>query len=291
MYLKFRPKISVIIISIYLPHNYSERKIAVKSLNNFIRKFKQFHIIIAGDFNTYPLNSPAINAPTTKKKQLIYNIISDWVDTADIANALHNYTHITLTSVSRIDQIWLTRSLAGKLLDYKVSDSEDIISDHMSVQIILDWFEYKPLKTFTNHSIYDWKNTSPKQIDSFVHEIDLKCSQLKPSWSNFNHTITSALNNNITKTKHRRPRQNLLPKEITKITHAIKNTKKARSKIKNNKPTKLFGLAATWNNKLNQGIISLPSLNKLLKVMIIEKIHKLSLHNSEQIYYTLIENV
>src|SRR6185369_518876 len=79
--------------------------------------------------------------------------------------------------------------------------------------------------------------------------------------------------------------------EITKITHAIKNTKKAHSKIKNNKPTKLFGLAATWNNKLNQGIISLPSLNKLLKVMIIEKIHKLSLHNSEQIYDTLIENV
>jgi exonuclease III len=78
VHLKFRPKIDIIVTSLYLPHNPKERKEAIHSLQQHFNKFPttKFHHILAGDFNSYPCNSPSINAPTSTSKRLIYSLLS-----------------------------------------------------------------------------------------------------------------------------------------------------------------------------------------------------------------------
>jgi len=131
-HLKFRPKIDCIITAIYLPHDNDERKLAVQSLTSHLKKFQtsKYHHIIAGDFNTYPQNSPAINAPTTNSKRKIYKQLSTWIDVAKATNKDRDYTHITPTSASRIDQIWISKDLANKIIDVKTFQSDKIITDH-----------------------------------------------------------------------------------------------------------------------------------------------------------------
>jgi endonuclease/exonuclease/phosphatase family metal-dependent hydrolase len=80
--MKFKPKIDLIIISIYLPHDPKERKIASLSLIKFLREHSNKCHILCGDFNTYPTYAPAINAPTTKQRRNIYNFLQTWIDVA-----------------------------------------------------------------------------------------------------------------------------------------------------------------------------------------------------------------
>jgi exonuclease III len=138
VHLKFKPKVDIVIIAIYLPHDKESRIVAVKSLRQFIGSQKQeFQLVLAGDFNSFPLNSPSVNAPTTHFKQKVYAFLDSWHDTAEIFNSKHIHTHITSTSMSRIDQIWITSNLASRLLDYRVFNSTAINTDHKQVQVIL----------------------------------------------------------------------------------------------------------------------------------------------------------
>jgi exonuclease III len=122
IHLKFKPKIDIIIISCYLPHDPILRKKAVKSLRDFIRQHTNKHMIIAGDFNSFPNSAPSINALSPPFKKQIYNYLHNFTDIAKATNKEHNFTHFTNTSASRIDQIWITNNLASKILSYKVSD-------------------------------------------------------------------------------------------------------------------------------------------------------------------------
>jgi exonuclease III len=105
IHLKFKPKTDIILISAYLPHDPILRKKAVKSLRDFIREKRNNHIILAGDFNSYPISSPSINAPSSPSKRQIYKYLNNFIDIAKTVNKEHLYTHFTSTSASRIDQI------------------------------------------------------------------------------------------------------------------------------------------------------------------------------------------
>ena len=147
IHLKFRPRVNIIITCLYLPHDKKERKIALNSFKDHIKSYKNnAHHIVAGDFNSYPYNSPAINAPTTYLKRKIYTFLRNWIDCTEVTNSTDKYTHVTQTSSSRIDQIWITAGLASKILEYRVLECNSIIMDYKEVHIVLDWFEYKNRK-------------------------------------------------------------------------------------------------------------------------------------------------
>ena len=105
IHLKFKPKIDLLITSIYLPHDKEEWKIATSSLIHFLNKHKQKHHILCGDFNSYPKYAPAFNAPTTYQKRKIYNYLQSWIDVAKATDQEKKYSHITKSSMARIDQI------------------------------------------------------------------------------------------------------------------------------------------------------------------------------------------
>jgi hypothetical protein len=104
IHFKFKPKIDLLVISLYLPHDDNDRKIATLSLIRFLHKHNGKLLILCGDFNFYPIGTPAINAPTTNSKRKIYRYLQSMVDIAKVTNQENNYTHITKTSMARIDQ-------------------------------------------------------------------------------------------------------------------------------------------------------------------------------------------
>src|SRR3954466_6384573 len=72
IHLKFKPKVDIVVISCYLPHDRDLRKTAVISVKNFIKAHHNKHLIMAGDFNSYHNLSPSINAPSHPHKRVIY---------------------------------------------------------------------------------------------------------------------------------------------------------------------------------------------------------------------------
>ena len=127
---KFKPKIDLLITSIYLPHDPRERETAILSLTKFLREHNNKQHVLCGDFNTYPVYAPAINASTTRQKRKIYNFLRTWIDVAKATNQQKNFSHITKTSMSRIDQIWTSSTLAQRIIDYKCHTQSIINSDH-----------------------------------------------------------------------------------------------------------------------------------------------------------------
>lgn len=127
---------------------------------------------MAGDFNTYPIGTPSINAPTTGSKRRIYNHLQDWSDIIKTVNKKDDFTHITQTSASRIDQIWCTNHLGNKILDAKTFDSPSINTDHKQVQVIFDWFEFKLAAPGCQTKVFDWKIATEQQKANFKEEVD-----------------------------------------------------------------------------------------------------------------------
>jgi hypothetical protein len=105
IHLKFRPKIDIIITSIYLPHDKDKRSLATSSLISFLRKHKNKNHILCGNFNSYPKYAPAVNAQTTNFKRKIYNFLQSWIDVAKVTGQQNEYSHVTKTSMAQIDQI------------------------------------------------------------------------------------------------------------------------------------------------------------------------------------------
>ena len=59
-------------------------------------------------------------------------------------------SHITKTSMARIDQFWITPQLAHKIIEYKCYEQSIINTDHNAINLTLDWFEYNPTYITTN---------------------------------------------------------------------------------------------------------------------------------------------
>jgi hypothetical protein len=97
--LKFKGKVNILISAIYLLHDKTERKAATKQVIQMVKTAasNKFHHAILGDFNTYPKNSPSINAPTTSIKQTLYRNLHNYID---IGHQLDEkaFTFITPTS-------------------------------------------------------------------------------------------------------------------------------------------------------------------------------------------------
>jgi exonuclease III len=291
-HLKFRPKIDIIITSVYLPHNNKERKEAVLSLRQHLNKFPtaNFHHILAGDFNSYPHNSPSINAPTTTSKRLIYSFLNQWIDIAEATDNLRKFTHLTQSSASRIDQIWTTKNLASRILDYQVTQSNDIITDHKLVQVIFDWFEWKPSQHRYRPIQFDTNKATPKALESFTQDVELKCLLPLRSWKEFNIIITSSLINNLESEKETK-RLSSEPPHIASINKTIKNIKSSLKKFKNNESFKLNKTANEWNQTLNNGLYSTKGLQKLFKLAIKEKMAKVNTLFNEQLHSIISENI
>jgi exonuclease III len=232
--LKFKPKVEIILTSLYLPHDKNERNIATKSLSKFLLSHKNKSHILAGDFNTYPIYAPNHKAPTSKQKRKIYKSLTSWIDTAKATDQQKKYTHITKTSMSRIDQIWITPQLAQKILDYNCYHQSAILSDHKAITIILDWFEFNQNISPTN-KLYNFKKLSPEKINNFTEDVELRISNLtQPSLNILNKAIKASLDHHIPKIKKIVSQRINLPSFITQEIKIIKSIKIAISKIKNN---------------------------------------------------------
>jgi exonuclease III len=273
IHLKFKPKIDLIILSCYLPHDNDSRKIATTSIHNFLNEHKKKHIIITGDFNSFPKNTPSINAQTTSFKRNIYRhkFFFDSVDIAKTVGKENHYTHFTSTSASRIDQIWISKDLASKVLSFKTFEQTVISSDHLQLTTILDWFEYKPNRIQYSTKTFQFNKATKEQLQSMQEDIDLKCSIItKPSWDSLNTIIKKAMEANIPirmQTNSRKPRKN------HKFHDAIKSIKKSLTNIKknSNQPLNLHPLAKTIHSKITDKQHSLKSLKKTMKLLIKEK--------------------
>jgi len=275
IHLKFKPKANIIIISCYLPHDPNLRKRATKSLREFIRAQSKFHIIIAGDFNSYPKSSPSINAPSPAFKRNIYRYLHNFVDTAKVTNKETQYTHITPTSASRIDQIWITKDLASKILSYKITDQTAIPADHKQLTTILDWFEYKPERISFTTKAFQFHKATKEQIQGMQEDIELTCATLNnPSWETLNTIIKKAMEANIPRreqTKSSRPTH-----KFDKISLAIKSIKKAVHNFKHNNPSQnLTPLAANTLKKISSSPYSLKSFRKAQRILTHERMVKL----------------
>src|SRR3982751_2507443 len=274
IHLKFKPKVDIIIISCYLPHDPTPRKKAVKSLRDFIRQHTNKHIIIAGDFNSFPNSAPSINAPSPSFKKQIYKYLHNFTDIAKATNKELNFTHFTNTSASRLDQIWITNDLASKILSYKVSDQFAIQTDHKQVTAILDWFEYKPERISFSTKTYQFHKATKEQILSMQETIKLTITTTPNlSWEALNITVKNALDANIPKRDQTNPtRPNRI---LQKYTLALKSIKKAIHNIKNNKThQKLSPLATETLHSISINPPSLKSLRKAQKILLKEKLIK-----------------
>jgi len=183
--LNFKGKNNILISSLYLPHERNERKKAVNELQVAIKfaSKQKLHHIIAGDFNTYTKESPSINANTSSFNRSVYNHLGSYIDIGYKFDK-KSYTHITSTSASRIDQIWISKNLATKVIWYQVQDNDVINSDHQLVSIKLDWFEFNNIKP-----VYRFKleKTSNENIKNFTESLDVWASSTsQSSWEGFN---------------------------------------------------------------------------------------------------------
>jgi exonuclease III len=169
--LRFKGKVDILMTALYLPHDKKERRIASKFLYQSIRdaSIQKLHHIILGDFNSYPKDSPSIGASTTSDKQSIYKYLNNYIDIGHHFGK-NNYTHFTSTSASRIDQVWVSKNLASKVIWYKVSECDTIPTDHRIVSIKLDWFEFKKTKTIYK---FDIERTSQENLINFTKDIEL----------------------------------------------------------------------------------------------------------------------
>src|SRR6185369_13033423 len=109
-------------------------------------------------------------------------------------------------------------------LDYQVSQSNDIVTDHKSVQIILDWFEWKQSYAKYSPIQFDIQKASPETIKEFTQEVEIKCLSSQCSWEEFNIILKSCLAN-IIKSNEPTKRLGPIPPHIASLNSTIKNIK------------------------------------------------------------------
>src|SRR4051812_12863473 len=102
-------------------------------------------------------------------------------------NKEHLYTHIISSRASRIDQLWISRNLASKILSYKVFEQMAIPTDHKQVTTVLDWFEYKPSRVFFSIKVYQFHEATKEQVQALQDNIELSClTTSNSSWETLN---------------------------------------------------------------------------------------------------------
>jgi hypothetical protein len=275
MVLKFKRKTNILLTVVYLPHDSKERKSASKLIHSTIRMARQnnFHHIITGDFNSYPKNSPAIQAHTTSSKQAIYNLLSSYVDVGFQFNK-RAFTHFTSSSASRIDQIWISKNLASKIIWYKVQESEIITSDHHIVSAKLDWFEFKEIKATFKYNV---NKTSKDSIAKFRDDLDLWIETSQPSdWDTFDYILKNSMSKHIKKERVNMSQDSHLTKAEKTLKRQVKIINKTLSAIKSS-PVQasdildetLMNLYQVANHNV---LLSTPGLRKLKKLLIKESL-------------------
>jgi hypothetical protein len=258
------------LIAIYLPHDLKERKVAIKSLSSHIKSIKNG--ILGGDFNSYPPNSKAINAQTSNQKRIIYKHLHNWHDVADIFKKKNAFTHFTKTSASRIDQIWVTPSIASKLLDFKTNTNLSINTDHKEVTLTLEWFNFNKRRLRFTTFLYDLDRTSEAQWCKFRDELDLSCTNTK-DWNQFITAIKTSLKSNITQRKqtintHTKPP---VPPHIKELNKTIRKLNKA---LKATSPNSINNNLKELVEKTSSYPVSKKGIKKTIRVLISEKNHK-----------------
>lgn len=266
--LKFKGKVDILVTALYLPHDKKERKTASNLLRQSIKKAstQRLHHIILGDFNSFPKNSTSIGAPTTPGKQSIYRYLNNYIDIGHHFGE-NKFTHFTHTSASRIDQVWVSKNLAPKVIWYKVDECDIIPTDHRAVSIKLDWFEFK--KTQTRYK-FDIGKTSQENITNFTKDIDLWTSASSPTtWEEFSDLVKISMNKFIKKTKinisrksHYTVAEKTLRTQTRKINKALKHLKK--NKTSHTLDDELMTLYHNINQNTNLSVQGLRRLKRLL---------------------------
>jgi hypothetical protein len=266
--MKFKGKTNILLTVTYLPHDKKERKLATKQLYQTTKLaiHHKLHHIIMGDFNSYPKSSPSIGAPTSPSKQLIYNHLNNYIDIGQQFDE-NAYIHITATSASRIDQAWVSRNLATKVIWYEVEDCNTISTDHRTVSIKLDYFEFQKAKPIYKYSI---EKTSKENILEFTKELDSWTSLLSSlNWENFSNVCNNTLNKYIKRIKinpvlkdHRTNAEKKLKKQTKEINKAMIQLK--NTQIPSSLNQDLHTLYRTANGHSNLSIKGLQKLKKLL---------------------------
>ena len=136
--LKFREKINLKIINIYVNSNDTEkieRDNLLKELNKLITEanVSKSHLIIMGDFNADAEKYDALNKTVTKGKYKIIQLLRDQglYDTQKLTNINLQYTWKKNNETKcRIDYIWINDYMIEDLLITKVISCDELNTDH-----------------------------------------------------------------------------------------------------------------------------------------------------------------
>jgi exonuclease III len=233
--LSFPHKKYVRIIAIYFP---ATSQLGKEKTASYAKQLideainKQWHIIIAGDFNA--VSNPQLDKSQTNKttkhhhrptssllKHLVYQQFTDTF------RSLHPYKMEYTWSnsrghASRIDQIWISNSEDWLLTKAEIVPLDPVIlpTDHNLMKCTIESWpltqgQQAPRLRQPNDR-YSWNSTSDLQWKKYNEEIErqlaAKIPDMKPnteqeinhSWNIFRDTILKACANNITKIREKR---------------------------------------------------------------------------------------
>jgi exonuclease III len=191
--LAFPQKKYVRIIGTYSPASPgTEREKVHTQIIKWIKQHnhENWHIIVGGDFNSYPshkLDKLSINRKINQNKtNPFFDKLQEMglIDTFRFNNPhSKEFTWFSPNSASRIDMIWTSSRSTWYPIDAFISDNNNIHTDHkIQITYIETWQLETPSKRFRrphNNTRYAWQTTNDKQWEKFSEELDLHMN----SWS------------------------------------------------------------------------------------------------------------
>jgi Exonuclease III len=158
-YFSFKPKITLCISQIYIPHDTKNKKKTINYIKNLVHKNTELNIphIIMGDFNITP--NPIIDKlhnHSPLPKENIYNYLKNY---SDAFRSIHPskiaFTYEGPSQKSRIDQTWISDNIITNLIHSFISDTnKEFKSDHKIISNIISPF-YLSNKNTRNKKLQD----------------------------------------------------------------------------------------------------------------------------------------
>ena len=149
-FFKFKPKTTLCVTQIYIPHDTTNKQLTLNKLKELIQQNQSnnyIHIIM-GDFNSTP--NPKIDILSTlitkkQKKQINKKLYKLLYNYSDSFRTLYphkiNFTYEGPTQKSRIDQIWISNNIIDNLLNTEIiPTNSEFKSDHKITNIHLESF-------------------------------------------------------------------------------------------------------------------------------------------------------
>src|ERR1044071_2999493 len=196
--LKFRGKINLKLINIYVNSNDTERierDNLLKELNKSITEanINKSHLIIMGDLNADAEKYDSLNRTATKGKYKIIQLLRDQglYDTQKLTDVNLNYTWKKNNETKhRIDYIWVNDYMIEDLLITKVISCDELSTDHNILAMTINSsniFGRRPIATEKRKNIKRDIYTLDKMTDDLWEKFRTRMDELTDKFSGFDN--------------------------------------------------------------------------------------------------------